>query len=110
MWVKAVLISPRCGWRYAAKPFLPVVLLHGFDSSLLEFRTLLPLLDAAGVPAWAVDLVGWGFTDAGFHANPDLRVGPQQKRDHLYAFWKEKVRLARRVPKPYRILSRILKP
>jgi pimeloyl-ACP methyl ester carboxylesterase len=40
----------------------PVVMLHGFDSSSLEMRRLHPLLDQQ-VEAWAVDLVGWGFTD-----------------------------------------------
>mmetsp|Transcript_41128 Transcript_41128/g.97723 ORF Transcript_41128/g.97723 Transcript_41128/m.97723 type:complete len:201 (+) Transcript_41128:98-700(+) len=43
----------------------PVVLLHGFDSSSLEFRRLYPLL-ASQTETWAVDLIGWGFTEAGF--------------------------------------------
>lgn len=34
----------------------PVVLLHGFDSSCLEFRRLLPLLESH-TETWAVDLV-----------------------------------------------------
>ena len=34
----------------------PIVMLHGFDSSSLEFRRLYPLL-AAAAPTWAVDLV-----------------------------------------------------
>lgn len=34
----------------------PVVLLHGFDSSCLEFRRLYPLLEAR-TETWAVDLV-----------------------------------------------------
>lgn len=33
----------------------PILLLHGFDSSILEFRLLLPLL-AVEQEAWAVDL------------------------------------------------------
>eukprot|EP00435_Cladocopium_sp_Y103_P067065 s80_g29.t1 len=37
------------------------VLLHGFDSSALEFRRLLPLLSEAGVEVYLVDLLGWGF-------------------------------------------------
>jgi pimeloyl-ACP methyl ester carboxylesterase len=70
----------------------PVVLLHGFDSSSLEMRRLHPLLESE-VEAWAVDLVGWGFTDHSvFASNKDLALTPAGKRAHLYAFWKEKVR------------------
>lgn len=68
----------------------PVLLLHGFDSSSLEFRRLLPLLEEK-LETWAVDLVGWGFSDSGAAQHTDLQLGPKQKRDHLYAFWKEKV-------------------
>jgi len=35
----------------------PILLLHGFDSSCLEFRRLYPLLDRY-TETWAVDLVG----------------------------------------------------
>jgi pimeloyl-ACP methyl ester carboxylesterase len=42
----------------------PILLLHGFDSSLLEFFRLIPLL-AAHNETWAVDLLGFGFTGAG---------------------------------------------
>lgn len=37
----------------------PVLLLHGFDSSSLEFRRLYPLLEAQ-TETWAVDLVSIG--------------------------------------------------
>lgn len=70
---------------HVAEKTPPLVLLHGFDSSCLEFRRLLPLLEEASIEAHAVDLVGWGFTDAS--NAPD--VGPSQKREHLKAFWKE---------------------
>ena len=40
----------------------PILLLHGFDSSLLEFRRLFPLL-AGQQETWAVDLLGFGFSD-----------------------------------------------
>ncbi|KAK9908285.1 hypothetical protein WJX75_005460 [Coccomyxa subellipsoidea] len=69
----------------------PIVLLHGFDSSLLEFRRLFPLLREAGATAYAVDLIGWGFSCCGFHDYPNLQLGPQQKTDHLYEFWRKKV-------------------
>lgn len=41
----------------------PMLFLHGFDSSLLEFRRLLPKLGEMGADAYAVDVLGWGFTD-----------------------------------------------
>jgi len=66
----------------------PFVLLHGFDSSCLEYRRLFPKL-AAVTETWAVDLLGWGFTDA-----QDGGIGdysPEAKRAHLYAFWKANV-------------------
>ena len=66
----------------------PFVLLHGFDSSHLEYRRLFPML-AEKAETWAVDLLGWGFTDAG-----DAGIGdysPEAKRVHLYAFWKQEI-------------------
>lgn len=61
----------------------PILLLHGFDSSVFEFRRLLPLL-AADNETWAVDLLGFGFTDriAGISFSPDAI------ETHLYYFWK----------------------
>jgi pimeloyl-ACP methyl ester carboxylesterase len=41
---------------------IPILLLHGFDSSVLEFRRLLPLL-AQENETWTVDLLGFGFTE-----------------------------------------------
>lgn len=41
----------------------PILMLHGFDSSLLEFRRLMPKLAELGAEAYAVDVLGWGFTD-----------------------------------------------
>ncbi|MBD2084120.1 alpha/beta hydrolase [Coleofasciculus sp. FACHB-542] len=61
----------------------PILLLPGFDSSVLEFRCLLPLL-AAQNETWTVDLLGFGFTDRvqGILYNPDAI------KTHLYYFWK----------------------
>jgi pimeloyl-ACP methyl ester carboxylesterase len=61
----------------------PILLLHGFDSSLLEFRRLLPLL-AANNETWAVDLLGFGFTER----LPQLAFGTEAIKAHLYSFWK----------------------
>ena len=91
----------------AAEGVPPVVLLHGFDSSCLEFRRLLPELEAVGVEvtltltrtrtrtltltltltltrvqAYALDIFGWGFADT---ANAK-GVGVDAKRAHLLAF------------------------
>jgi hypothetical protein len=43
-------------------PKPPILLLHGFDSSMFEFRRLMPKL-AKVHPSFAVDLLGFGFTD-----------------------------------------------
>jgi pimeloyl-ACP methyl ester carboxylesterase len=40
----------------------PVVLVHGFDSSCLEYRRLGKRLGERGIDTYAVDLLGWGFT------------------------------------------------
>ncbi|MGB3509699.1 MAG: alpha/beta hydrolase [Microcoleaceae cyanobacterium] len=61
----------------------PILLLHGFDSSIFEFRRLLPLL-AAGNQTFAVDLLGFGFTDR----LPNLKINPRAIAIHLYYFWK----------------------
>jgi pimeloyl-ACP methyl ester carboxylesterase len=61
----------------------PILLLHGFDSSVFEFRRLLPLL-AAENQTWIVDLLGFGFTErlAG------IPFSPTAIKTHLYYFWK----------------------
>ncbi|KAL2542890.1 alpha/beta-Hydrolases superfamily protein [Abeliophyllum distichum] len=61
----------------------PVVLLHGFDSSCLEWRYMFPLLEEAGLETWAVDILGWGFSD--LEKVPSFDVA--SKREHLYQFW-----------------------
>jgi len=60
----------------------PILLLHGFDSSLLEFRRLLPLL-AGQHQVWAVDLLGFGFSDRPV----DIPMSPLAIKTHLYAVW-----------------------
>jgi pimeloyl-ACP methyl ester carboxylesterase len=65
----------------------PILLLHGFDSSVLEFRRLLPLL-AEKTQAWAVDLLGFGFTE-----RPDnLEISTGVIRQHLFHFWETAIR------------------
>lgn len=62
----------------------PVVLLHGFDSSCLEWRYTYPLLEEAGLDSWVIDILGWGFSDLGKRPSCDVA----SKRNHLYQFWK----------------------
>jgi pimeloyl-ACP methyl ester carboxylesterase len=40
----------------------PVILVHGFDSSGLEYRRLGPKLAAKGIDVYAVDILGWGYS------------------------------------------------
>lgn len=36
--------------------------------------------------------MGWGFTDATpFTQQPDLKISPQQKREHLFSFWQQHI-------------------
>ena len=60
----------------------PILLLHGFDSSVFEFRRLLPLL-AAQQDTWAVDLLGFGFTDRPI----GVAFSPTSLKTHLHALW-----------------------
>ncbi|MBD2244475.1 alpha/beta hydrolase [Nostoc sp. FACHB-888] len=61
----------------------PILLIHGFDSSVLEFRRLLPLLSGDN-ETWAVDLLGFGFTDR----LSGIPYSPTAIKTHLYYFWK----------------------
>lgn len=61
----------------------PILLIHGFDSSLLEFRRLLPLL-AKKQSTWALDLLGFGFTQR----NLAIPLNTENIKIHLYHFWK----------------------
>jgi len=59
----------------------PILILHGFDSSLLEFRRLYPLL-ARQREVWLIDLLGFGFSDR----SPGLPFSPIAIKAHLLAF------------------------
>lgn len=61
----------------------PLLLLHGFDSSVLEFRRLVPWL-ADQHAVWALDFLGFGFTDRGL----GLDYSPEAIKTHLYYTWK----------------------
>jgi pimeloyl-ACP methyl ester carboxylesterase len=61
-----------------------LLFLAGFDSSLLEFRRLWPLLSADCDP-WLMDLLGFGFTERPLN----IPYNPQVIQQHLYAFWQQ---------------------
>lgn len=61
----------------------PILLIHGFDSSLLEFRRILPLL-AENNDTWAIDLLGFGFTER----VDQIKFSPNAIKIHLHSFWK----------------------
>ncbi|KAG2376932.1 uncharacterized protein HKW66_Vig0175050 [Vigna angularis] len=91
--VKRVRFSENPIMSSCVKPMVqsketPVVLLHGFDSSCLEWRYVLPLLEESGIETWAIDILGWGFSD--LEKLPPCNV--VSKRDHFYQFWKYYIR------------------
>ena len=74
------IVSTACVQQGRGDP--PILLLHGFDSSLLEFRCLLPRL-AKKSQTWAVDLFGFGFTER----VTGVPVNPASIRQHLHQMW-----------------------
>lgn len=62
---------------------IPILCLHGFDSSVFEFRRLLPFF-VGQQQAWAVDLLGFGFTER----DVQIPINPHNITLHLYSFWK----------------------
>ncbi|MGB3202366.1 MAG: alpha/beta hydrolase [Nodosilinea sp.] len=64
----------------------PLLLIPGFDSSLLEFRRLLPLLTAQA-STWAVDLLGFGFSDRTLYP----QLSPTAIKVHLHSFWRQMI-------------------
>ena len=77
--VSTAIVTPK---RAAVTAPPPLLLLPGFDSSLLEFRHLMPYLEPH-CSVYAVDPLGFGFTAP----QPLLEVNPSTIRQHLYATW-----------------------
>jgi len=63
-----------------------IVMVHGFDSSCLEFRRLFPILEE-DFEVYAVDVLGWGFTDS-----KGQDCGPKYKGAALVEFIKSVVK------------------
>ncbi len=64
----------------------PILLIHGFDSSIFEFRRLVPQL-ATEAQVWAMDLLGFGFTDR----TTEAPITPAAIKQHLHSFWQQKI-------------------
>lgn len=70
--------------KNAKKSSLPLLLVHGFDSSALEYRRLGPQLASMGIDVYAVDLLGWGYTQL-----EDVKsFSAAAKVEALQGFWK----------------------
>jgi pimeloyl-ACP methyl ester carboxylesterase len=65
---------------------IPIVFLHGFDSSIFEFRRIIPII-APHREVWAIDLLGFGFTER----LPDCPFSSTSIRTHLEAFWRTQI-------------------
>ena len=85
----------------------PIVLLHGFDSSCIEYRRLAPLLATlSDRDVYVPDILGWGYALTHTHSPTHLLThshlgfndlecenindfGPDAKMDHLESFIKQ---------------------
>jgi len=95
----SIAITQKIQWADVTLPFAtvpssyvcagegePLVLIHGFDSSLMEFRRLLPEL-AQNFKVYALDLLGFGFGDR----SATERADPEAIKQHLKAFLEQVV-------------------
>ena len=84
----ASFIGPKTrirGDRTAAN--VKLIMLHGFDSSCLEFRRLMPALErrlSPEVDVFALDILGWGFSCIERPTIGDY--GPETKRRYISEF------------------------
>ena len=72
----------------------PVMLIHGFDSSLLEFRYITEPLLAAGLQVEMMEWWSGGFTDRTPFITAITEEGAEPWdliREHQYAFWKKQL-------------------
>lgn len=60
------IVFAVCLWLQRQSYFMLNLIDHVvFASSCLEWRCTYPLLEEAGLEVWAVDVLGWGFSDLG---------------------------------------------
>jgi len=64
----------------------PILLIPGFDSSIFEFRRLVPQLTASA-QVWTMDLLGFGFTDR----TSGAPITPAAIKQHLHSFWQQQI-------------------
>lgn len=79
-----VVVSAQAESTSSPKPPPALVFLHGFDSNLLEYRFMLPLMKSAHVDAHYFDLLGWGLTER--PVSPTFHYGPTERRLHLRSY------------------------
>ncbi|CAI5978467.1 unnamed protein product [Closterium sp. NIES-64] len=74
--------------KNAGQTAVPILLFHGFDSSCLEWRRVYQRLEEGGAEPWAVDTLGWGFSDTTKERGIQS-FSVDAKREHLYQFWRQ---------------------
>lgn len=62
--------------RVSAGEVPPLVVIHGFDSSCLEFRRLMPELERRGIEAYAFDVFGWSVLPIATTPSTDACIDP----------------------------------
>lgn len=62
----------------------PILLIHGFDSSVMEYRRLIPILSNHH-EIWAIDLLTFGFTER----VEGLTFSAPDIKQHLYHSWQQ---------------------
>lgn len=78
------ILTSHCASKGSDDTATPFMFLHGFDSSMLEYRYMLPLLDdMPDVDAHFVDILGWGLTEK--PKSKEFSYAPTAKREHLRA-------------------------
>jgi pimeloyl-ACP methyl ester carboxylesterase len=76
-----IAIAPTLALAEIETEELPIVCLHGFDSSAIEYRRLAPLI-AQKRDVYVPDVLGWGFSDC----TNVLSYTPEAKMAHLKSF------------------------
>jgi len=91
----SLLSNVRTAIASARRPAPRVLLLHGADASCLEWRLLVPKLNALGVATTAVDWWSGGWTDRDAllqqveARRPDAPKPWNAVQEHLHAFWRD---------------------